>query len=141
MRAKDVCSGCASWVEEGWSYCMHCGAARPVRRSSLTLSTLYSNSGTATAAASKEKRSLRRRRQSSEEVVRQLQQVRMPWKAVSLSLWNLRSNLCMELLTVNIEPGRAFFDFLMYFSNPPATTAEHATHTREWYLYDGKKPW
>lgn len=29
MRA--VCSSCASWVEDGWLYCMQCGAARPLR--------------------------------------------------------------------------------------------------------------
>lgn len=86
MGAKAVCSGCASWVEEGWSYCMHCGAARPVRRSSLTLSTaLYSNTRGTTAVASKENRSLRRRRQSSEEVGRQLQQVRTSWESVLFS--------------------------------------------------------
>lgn len=82
MSVKDVCSGCASWVEQGWSYCMHCGAARPVTRSSLTSASLYSNSGT--TVASKEKRNLRRRRRPSEEVGRQLQQVRMLWKSVSI---------------------------------------------------------
>lgn len=84
MGVKGVCSGCASWVEEGWSYCMHCGAACPVRRSSLTLSTSLYRKHATPAGASQEKRSLRRRRQSSEEVGRQLQQVRMSWNSVLL---------------------------------------------------------
>ncbi|CAM9626158.1 unnamed protein product, partial [Ectocarpus sp. 4 AP-2014] len=85
MAITEVCSGCACWVEEeGCLYCRHCGAARPSRRSSLTLSSslcMYSRTGKergTTTVESKARRegktSLRRRRQTSEDIRRQLQQ-------------------------------------------------------------------
>lgn len=28
---REVCSSCASWVEDSWLYCMQCGTSRPLR--------------------------------------------------------------------------------------------------------------
>lgn len=87
---KDLCSGCACWVEDGWSYCMQCGTERTrPRRPSLTLSyssssikDVYQNKGVprlkqvSTPPKERGKRKLLRRRQSSDKVRHQLQQVR-----------------------------------------------------------------
>lgn len=87
---KDLCSGCACWVEDGWSYCMQCGKERaPLRRPPLTLpcasspEDVYGRSTTrvpppkqvSTPPKERGKRKLLRRRQSSDEVLHQLRQV------------------------------------------------------------------
>lgn len=87
---KDLCPGCACWVEDGWSYCMQCGTARvPPRRRSLTPSRASSDDvygrknsvmrrlkQVPTPPKERGKGKLLRKRQSSHEVRHQLQQVR-----------------------------------------------------------------
>lgn len=81
---KRMCSACAGWVEECWSYCRDCGIRVPPRVAPLSPSRSLERSplaspanpyANARASAKKGYRRHSKRNAASEDVRRQLQQV------------------------------------------------------------------